>query len=69
LNNRADAGKEGALVVTDRDRLVARFAAWLALLAAAGMVAALVALVVRNVVTLLLMLAGCLPQLRSVGSR
>ena len=46
------------MAVTDRDRLVARFAAWLALVAAAGVVAALVALVVRNVVTLLLVLAA-----------
>ena len=58
FDNRAGAKKEGAVAVTDRDRLVARFAAWLALLAAAGVVAALVALVVRNVVTLLLVLAA-----------
>ena len=37
---------------------MARFAAWFALLAAAGVVAALVALVVRNVVTLFLVLAA-----------
>ena len=57
-DNRADAKKGGALAVTGRDRLVARFAAWFALLAAAGVVAALVALVVRNVVTLLFVLAA-----------
>ena len=44
--------------MTDRERLVARFAAWFALLAAAGVVAALVVLVVRNVVTLLFVLAA-----------
>ncbi len=41
--NRVDGKKEGDLAVADRDRLVARFAAWFALLAAACVVAALVA--------------------------
>ena len=44
--------------MTDRDRPVARLAAWVALLAAACVVAALAVLVVRNAVTLLLVLAA-----------